>query len=156
MISLAYSAVHMCRCDVGDINACHQVAEWVREHLPAVQTYAHAAGSIGHSEVLAMTPEAHWAVCQAKVTGAGFGEAVGALELHLFSSTAAVWSQPGAAHYSAGNAYLDEHAAACRLFLHPLGQSSWCKSDSCMYADMTASWQGSLLCWLFPLATSAD
>ena len=30
----------------------------------------------------------------------------------LFSSTSAVWSQPGAGHYAAGNAFLDASAAA--------------------------------------------
>ena len=37
-----------------------------------------------------------------------------ALEQHFFSSTAAVWSQPGACHYSAANLYMDTMAQQCR------------------------------------------
>ena len=38
---------------------------------------------------------------------------------HFFSSTAAAWSQPGACHYSAGNAYLDTLAQQCRWAIMP-------------------------------------
>lgn len=34
--------------------------------------------------------------------------------LHLFSSTSAVWNQPGAASYAAGNAFLDAYADSCQ------------------------------------------
>jgi hypothetical protein len=43
-----------------------------------------------------------------------------ALERHFFSSTAAVWSQPGACHYSAANAHMDAMAQLCRC-----GGLSW-------------------------------
>lgn len=33
----------------------------------------------------------------------------------LFSSTSAVWSQSGSAHYAAANAFLDSHAAASQV-----------------------------------------
>lgn len=35
-------------------------------------------------------------------------------QIALFSSTSAAWSQAGAAHYAAGNSYLDATAAAAR------------------------------------------
>ena len=104
------------RCDVGDVAAGQRVAAWAREHLPAVQMYAHAAGALGQDAIADLTPEVHWAVCRAKVVGASLGAALGCVESqHLFSSTAAVWSQPGAAHYSGANAYLDVHAAGHRF-----------------------------------------
>ena len=105
----------ICRCDLSDESDSRRVAAWAHAHLPAVQTFAHAAGALGHDQIVDITPEAHWAVCRAKVVGAVFAEALGCVESQaLFSSTAAVWSQPGAAHYSAGNAYLDALAASYR------------------------------------------
>lgn len=91
------------------------MAAWVRERLPAVQTYGHAAGAVNDCSIVDMTAEAYWGVCQPKVMGALLAEAFPSLQAqHLFSSTAAVWSQPGAAHYSSANACLNAYANLSR------------------------------------------
>ena len=105
----------LCRCDTGDAAASRRVAAWMSNHLPAVQTYAHAAGALGYDSIADMEPEAFWDVCRPKIVGAAFAERFsGITSQAMFSSTAAVWSQPGAAHYSAANTYLDAEAAALR------------------------------------------
>ena len=91
------------------------MADWARENLPAVHTLAHAAGAPGH-DTLSGLEEAAWdRVCAAKLGGAQLAGLLGcSVRQDLFSSTAAAWSQPGAAHYSSANAYLDAHAQSCR------------------------------------------
>jgi hypothetical protein len=127
------------------------IFEWAHEHLPVVETVAHAAGALGYDLIADVTPEAFWAICQPKaralssstacstrqmsvqvqfvlgVPGATLmihaqvlgGEAcchtiLPVAQRHFFSSTAAAWSQPGACHYSAANAYLDTLSQQCR------------------------------------------
>ena len=61
-----------------------------------------------------MTNEEMWGVVRPKAVGASTYSSVGTPPLTslLFSSTSAVWSQPGAGHYAAANAFLDASAAA--------------------------------------------
>lgn len=59
-----------------------------------------------------MTDEDFWSVVRPKAVGAralSFACAPLLTEL-LFSSTSAIWSQPGAGHYAAANAFLDAFA----------------------------------------------
>ena len=91
------------------------VADWARENLPAVHTVAHAAGALGQDSLKDLDQAAWDRVCAAKLGGAAFAGLLGpSVQQDLFSSTAAAWSQPGAAHYSSANAYLDAHARCCR------------------------------------------
>ena len=61
-----------------------------------------------------MTAEDFWGIMRPKAVGASTFCSTGAPPLTqlLFSSTSAVWSQPGAGHYAAANAFLDASAAA--------------------------------------------
>ncbi|KAK9803914.1 hypothetical protein WJX72_004698 [[Myrmecia] bisecta] len=110
------AAVFVAQCDMGDRESGQQLLSWAHNHLPSIQHYAHAAGTLGFDSITDMTPEAFWAVSQAKVIGANpFDACALPLTSHtLFSSTAAVWSQPRGAHYSAANSYLMGVAAAAR------------------------------------------
>ena len=102
--------------NAADPAASAELAEWAYNRLPAVQTYAHAAGALGHDLIKDMTPQAMKRVTAPKVaTIATFNDATMPVQsAALFSSTSAVWSQTGAAHYSAANAALDAHAGAAR------------------------------------------
>jgi NAD(P)-dependent dehydrogenase (short-subunit alcohol dehydrogenase family) len=100
------------KADAGASDDMERVLTWVREELPYIQHYAHAAGVSGFDMLQDMTPSAFWQVANAKVTGA----AAAATHLPapqsqlLFSSTSAIWSQTGASHYAAANAFLDGFA----------------------------------------------
>ncbi len=61
-----------------------------------------------------MTDEELWGVMRPKAVGASTFSSVGTPQLTqlLFSSTSAVWSQLGAGHYAAANAFLDASATA--------------------------------------------
>jgi NAD(P)-dependent dehydrogenase (short-subunit alcohol dehydrogenase family) len=61
------TAVFVVGCDAGNAAAAAVVRRWVRERLPAVQTYAHAAGALGHDLIPDVTPEAFLDVIRAKV-----------------------------------------------------------------------------------------
>jgi KR domain len=61
------TAVFVVACDAGDAAAAAAVRQWVRERLPAVQTYAHAAGALGHDLIPDVTPQAFLDVTRAKV-----------------------------------------------------------------------------------------
>ena len=61
-----------------------------------------------------MTDEDFWSIVRPKAVGAHALAAAGMplLTKQLFSSTSAVWSQPGAGHYAAANASIDSIAEA--------------------------------------------
>jgi acyl transferase domain-containing protein/NADPH:quinone reductase-like Zn-dependent oxidoreductase/acyl carrier protein/NAD(P)-dependent dehydrogenase (short-subunit alcohol dehydrogenase family) len=109
--SLGTSVVVKC-CDASNPNDCTALAIWLRENMPAVQVFAHAAGVISFDLLPEMTQEVFEATVLPKVMGARALAAAGipVEATLLFSSTAAVWSQAGAAHYSAGNSCLDAAA----------------------------------------------
>jgi hypothetical protein len=99
--------------DASDANDVARVLARAREELPYIQHYAHAAGVSGFDLLQDLTPAAFWAVADAKVVGAG-AQGAGALPVDsqlLLSSTSALWSQTGAAHYAAANSFLDALAA---------------------------------------------
>ena len=104
------------QCDAADPEAAAKLAAWVHDRLPAVQTFAHAAGVLGYDLIQDMSPEAFKRVVAPKTASVGMltDAAVPVQCAALFSSTSAVWSQTGAAHYSAANAALDASAAAAR------------------------------------------
>ena len=60
-----------------------------------------------------MTTESFWSVVRPKAVGSQAFSTAGMplLTELLFSSTSAIWSQPGAGHYAAANALLDASAA---------------------------------------------
>ena len=53
-------------CDAGNPAAVARVLEWAHEHLPVVETLAHAAGALGYDAIANVTPEAFWTVCRPK------------------------------------------------------------------------------------------
>ena len=61
-----------------------------------------------------MTDEDFWSIMRPKAVGAYTFDAANMplLTEQMFSSTSAVWSQPGAGHYAAANSTLDAVAAA--------------------------------------------
>lgn len=61
------TAVFVVACDAGDAAAAAAVRQWVREQLPAVQSYAHAAGALGHDLIPDVTPKSFLDVTRAKV-----------------------------------------------------------------------------------------
>jgi NAD(P)-dependent dehydrogenase (short-subunit alcohol dehydrogenase family)/acyl carrier protein len=105
--------VHVVACDAGDAADCARLAAWLHESMPAVQVFAHAAGVLAFDLLPDLLPESFAAVVSPKAVGAAaLARACLPVESALlFSSTAAAWSQPGAAHYSAANALLDAAAA---------------------------------------------
>jgi 3-oxoacyl-(acyl-carrier-protein) synthase/NAD(P)-dependent dehydrogenase (short-subunit alcohol dehydrogenase family)/acyl carrier protein len=109
--ALGTSVIVKC-CDASSSKACAALATWLRENMPAVQVFAHAAGIISFDLLPDMTREIFEASVLPKVVGAQAFAAAGipVEATLLFSSTAAVWSQAGAAHYSAGNSCLDAAA----------------------------------------------
>jgi len=102
--------------DTADPAAAAKLAAWVHDRLPAVHTFAHAAGVLGQASIREMSPEAFEQVVAPKTASMGmFADAAMPVQgAALFSSTSAVWSQTGAAHYAAANAALDASAAAAR------------------------------------------
>ena len=61
------TAVFVVACDAGNVSAAAAVRRWARERLPAVQTYVHAAGALGHDLITDVTPQAFLEVTRAKV-----------------------------------------------------------------------------------------
>ena len=59
-------------CNAGDPAAMARVFEWAHEHLPVVETVAHAAGALGYDSVADVAPEAFWAICQPKASAQAF------------------------------------------------------------------------------------
>ena len=108
---------HGCRvvalkADAADAANMAQIMSSLREELPYIQHYAHAAGVSGFDMLQDMGVEQFWTVADAKVVGAPIAGTRLPLETEvLFSSTSAVWSQTGAAHYAAANMFLDGHAS---------------------------------------------
>lgn len=109
--ALGTSVIVKC-CDASSPKDCAALATWLRENMPAVQVFAHAAGVISFDLLPDMTQEVFEASVLSKAVGAQALAAAGipVEATLLFSSTAAVWSQAGAAHYSAGNSCLDAAA----------------------------------------------
>ena len=97
------------QCDASSPEDCAVFAAWLRESMPAVQVFAHAAGVLAFDLLPDMTEAAFLSSVTPKGVGAcALSEAGVPVEaVFLFSSTAAVWSQAGAAHYASGNACLD-------------------------------------------------
>ena len=91
-----------------------RVMTHLREQMPHIQHYAHAAGVSGFDMLQDIESKAFWNVADAKVVGAAAAGAAGmAFDSQvLFSSTSAIWSQTGASHYAAANSFLDGVAAA--------------------------------------------
>ena len=87
-----------------------------------MQVIAHAAGALGQDAIAEVTNERTWAVCSPKIVAACvLAEiAVPILEMPIFSSTAAAWSQPGACHYSAANCVLDANCNDLRSCTHQI------------------------------------
>jgi len=99
-------------CDASDTASCAEFVDWLRECMPAVQVFVHAAGVLGFDLIPDMTEAAFEAVVRPKAIGV-VALAISGIPTEaslFFSSTASVWSQSGAAHYSAGNACLDAAA----------------------------------------------
>jgi KR domain len=61
------TAVFVVKCDAGISTAMAEVQRWVGERLPAVQTYAHAAGALGYDIIPDVTPQSFLDVTRAKV-----------------------------------------------------------------------------------------
>ena len=139
------SACFVIECDAADPKAAAKLAAWAHDRLPAVQTLAHAAGVLGYDLIRDMSPEAFRRVVEPKTASVGmFADAAMPVQsAALFSSTSAVWSQTGAAHYSAANAALDAFAAAGRdagapvtaVDFGPFGRTGMAAAHA---ADMTA------------------
>lgn len=114
--SLAASecATFVVQCDTSQQHASAALVSWTREWLPAVHSFAHAAGILGYNLIPDISAATFSAVTQSKVASANmFAEACLPLQAAaLFSSTSSVWSQTGAAHYSSGNSVLDATAAS--------------------------------------------
>lgn len=111
------AAVFVVKSDAGCPSDSRRVMLWAHENLPAIAHFAHAAGVLGFDTLDEVTPEAFWAVCAPKAAGAASAAQdarLPVLQQDYFSSTAAVWSQPGAAHYSAANSFLNAAAAESR------------------------------------------
>lgn len=110
--ALAGCRVVILAADAANSKDMSRVMTYVREELPSIQHYAHAAGVSGFNMLQDMETKTFWDVANAKVVGApAAGLAYLPLETQvLFSSTSAVWSQTGAAHYAAANAFLDGFA----------------------------------------------
>ncbi len=115
---LASTGVHCftVQLDAANPEVAAKLAAWVHDRLPPVQTFAHAAGVLGQANIREMSPEAFEQVVAPKMASMGmFADAAMPVQTAaLFSSTSAVWSQTGAAHYAAANAALDASAAAAR------------------------------------------
>lgn len=109
-----YYCAHVYYCT--DCAHVWQTLAWVHANLPPIGTFVHAAGVIGFDTFQSMTEQAFWAVCAGKIVGASVLQSCGIpmMDISLLSSTAAVWSQPGAAHYAAGNAFLDATSSIMR------------------------------------------
>ena len=110
------TAVFIVRCDTAETQESSALVHWSREHLPAVQIFAHAAGNLGYDLIPEITPASFESLTKPKVTSAAmFSEAdQPLLATALFSTTASIWSQTGAAHYSAANSILDSTAGAAQ------------------------------------------
>ena len=62
------TAVFVVKCNTADPKAAARLADWVREILPVVQTWAHAAGALGHDLIPDVTPDAFLKVVRPKVS----------------------------------------------------------------------------------------
>lgn len=95
--------------DSADVGRVSQMMQWIREEMPYIQLYVHAAGISGLRMLQDMDTEIFMNVVHPKLIGSrGVSDASLPWEsLAFFSSTSAVWSQTGAAHYAAGNAAMD-------------------------------------------------
>ena len=109
------------KADASNEEDMKRVITHIRENLPHIQHYAHAAGGSGFEMLQDITPEAFWNVANTKVVGASIA-AHGGLALEsqvMFSSTSAVWSQTGASHYAAANLFLDSLASHQQVVGYP-------------------------------------
>lgn len=76
------SAVFVVKCDAGDASATAAVRRWVAERLPAVQTYAHAAGALGYDLIPGVTPQGFLDVTRAKVQTSAIKQYVSSIVWH--------------------------------------------------------------------------
>lgn len=61
------AAVFVVKCDAANAAAAAAVQRWAAEQLPAVQTYAHAAGALGYDLIPDVTRKSFLDVTRAKV-----------------------------------------------------------------------------------------
>lgn len=69
-LAAAGAAAFVVKCDAGSGAANARLERWVREWLPAVQTYAHAAGALGYDAIPDITTDAFHRVTRPKVQAA--------------------------------------------------------------------------------------
>jgi acyl transferase domain-containing protein/surfactin synthase thioesterase subunit/acyl carrier protein/NAD(P)-dependent dehydrogenase (short-subunit alcohol dehydrogenase family) len=89
--------------------------QWVRENLPMVQHYVHAAGVAGFALLQDLHPHEIMAIASPKSIGATIVAQQSNLpweSLVFMSSVSSIWSHTGGAAYSAGNAALDTLACS--------------------------------------------
>ena len=110
--------VEVCRCDVSDPEAVHQLVESLDAEGHALRVVAHLAGISNHTLIADLTPQQLCADVAAKAIGVvALDAAVGERELDaflLFSSGAWVWGGTGQAAYAAANAALEAVASSRR------------------------------------------
>lgn len=59
--------IYNVQCDSGDPSAFAEILGWAHEHLPAVATLAHAAGTLGYDSIANVPEDKFWEICNAKV-----------------------------------------------------------------------------------------
>ena len=101
--------VFVWKCDSAIKEDCNRLLSRLREEMPAVQCFVHAAGVIGFHFLPDLTKESFHKVAAPKTTlGRQLFDTILPIEsFSAFSSVASIWSQAGAAAYSAGNSYLN-------------------------------------------------